>query len=291
MNLDTYRRVLNLQQGRFSHVDHDDAMVATVFKVTQPDGAVFILKICSRPEDYLREAHFLNHFAGRLPTPRIIQLVRPDTGLHGAILMECFPGRLIQLADLNDELMYQIGSLLARIHFDRVKGYGDLTLPNRLSSDPRAPFTMKFEEGMEECRGHLPDVLIDRCRRYYDRHVDLLAEADGPRIIHRDFRPGNFLIDAGKLQGIIDWSSARGGCAEEDFCPLELGEWSNDPSCRNSFLAGYASIRKVPPYEHIMPLMRLNRAIGAIGFTVKRGIWESKGARIYQFNRQFLEAL
>ncbi len=33
-----YRERLNLQKANFSHIEHEDAMVATVFKVTQPNG-------------------------------------------------------------------------------------------------------------------------------------------------------------------------------------------------------------------------------------------------------------
>jgi hypothetical protein len=156
------------------------------------------------------------------------------------------------------------------------------------------------------------------------------------------------MIDQGKIQGIIDWSSARGGFAEEDFCPLEFGEWSErvsnksasvafwallirvsgsligvnikvriltpikepkigqngsknrrsptywtpseHPSYKKSFLEGYAKIRKIPDYQCILPLLRLNRAIRAIGFTVKRGTWQGKGSKIYQFNRQYLDS-
>ena len=202
-----------------------------------------------------------------------------------------FAGELLKIEDLNDKLAHEFGALLGRMHHERVKGYGDLTDPISLSMDPRIPFTIKFEEGMDECRDHLPAALLEKCHQYYDQHVDLLSSVDGPHIIHRDFRPGNLILDEGKIQGVIDWSSARGGFAEEDFCPLEFDEWSTDPAYKNAFLSGYASIRKVPQYQHIVQLLRLSRAIATIGLTVKRGIWKSKGARIYQFNRKFLESL
>jgi len=289
--LSFYKERLHLTQSQFIFIDHEDGMVSTVFKVVQPNGEEFILKICSRTGDYLREVYFLKHFADRIPTPRIVQLAPPEGDLHGAILMTCLSGRLLQIEDLSDKRMHDFGSLLARIHLDSVEGFGDLTEPDRLSQDHRIPFTKKFEEGMEECRNHLPSLLMEKCRRYYDQHVDLLLETDGPCVVHRDFRPGNLMIDNGNFQGIIDWSSARGGFAEEDFCPLEFGEWSDNPTYKGAFLAGYASIRKVPEYKRVMPLIRLSRAIGAIGFTVKRGIWENKGAKIYRLSLQYLESL
>lgn len=276
-----YKERLHLQKAQFTFIDHEDAMVASVFKVTLETGKHLILKVCSRRGDYLREAHFLNHFSGKLPLPHIVQLIPPEINLHGAILMECLPGELLKIGNLNDKLAHEIGSLLGRMHLERVNGYGDLTDPTSLSKDPRVPFTMKFEEGLEECANHLPSILLEKCRRYYDNHIDLLLKADGPCVIHRDFRPGNLIIDEGGIQGIIDWSSARGGFAEEDFCPLEFGEWSTNRVLINSFLSGYSNVRKVPDYQRLLSLLRLSRAIATIGFTVKRDTWKGKGAKIY----------
>ncbi len=285
-----YKKLTTLQEAHFALIDHEDAMVATVFKVTMANHPPLILKICSRQGDFLREAYFLNHFQRKIPIPHIVQLIPPDIDRDGAILMECLPGCLLKIEHLTSDLCYETGSLLARIHLDPAKGYGDLTELDKLSSDPRIPFTLKFEEGMDECQDHLPSTLLTKVRRYYDEHIDLLLRADGPCIIHRDFRPGNILIDQGKIAGIIDWSSARGGFAEEDFCPLEFGEWSTDPSYKQSFLEGYAKIRKLPDYHRILPLLRLSRAIGAIGFTVKRGTFENKGSKMYELNRQYIES-
>lgn len=88
---------------------------------------------------------------------------------------------------------------------------------------------------------------------------------------------------------MIDWSSAVASFAEEDFCCMENGEWSIDASRKKSFLAGYASVRPVPNYEAIMPLLRLSKALHIIGFLVKNGTWDKEQARLYQNNRQFLD--
>ena len=123
--------------------------------------------------------------------------------------MECIDGVLLKSEAVDSAISYEIGSLLARIHLEQAAGYGDLTDPTQLSADPRIPFTMKFEEGLEECRGHLSESLLETCRRHFDKEIDLLLSADGPCVIHRDFRPGNLIAAHGKVQGIIDWSSGR----------------------------------------------------------------------------------
>ncbi|MDF2550095.1 MAG: uncharacterized protein K0S07_1162 [Chlamydiales bacterium] len=288
--LPLYRQHLNLQNAIFAPIVHDDAMVAIVYQVTQPNGRKFILKICESPNNYSREVHFLCHFAGNLPVPRIINLVEPQANMPGAILMEYLPGKLLEAGDLTDAVAYEMGSLLACIHNNCTSGYGDVTQPKGLNSNPRYHFNLKFEEGLEECEGHLPPALLERSRQYYESHIQLLDSVDGPCMIHRDFRPGNIMISDGKIRGIIDWSSGRASFAEDDFCPLEHGEWPLNQKSKSSFLSGYANIRPVPQYHTIMPLLRLNRAVAVVGFTVKRGTWASQNAGHYQLNRQFLEA-
>jgi hypothetical protein len=48
-----YKQRLNLHGATFIRIDHDDAMVAIVYKVTEPTGLPLILKISTRTQDYL----------------------------------------------------------------------------------------------------------------------------------------------------------------------------------------------------------------------------------------------
>jgi Ser/Thr protein kinase RdoA (MazF antagonist) len=184
---------------------------------------------------------------------------------------------------------YEIGSLLAGIHLNRAAGYGDLTQENNLSTDPRIYFASKFEESFAECESNLPKELLKQISNYYKDNINFLKDVDGPCIIHRDFRPGNIIVNNGKLQGVIDWASGRASFAEEDFCPLELGEWSLNSTIKQEFLDGYSSVRPVPNYSAIMPLFKLNRLIATIGFMVKSGTWNGNNASLYQTNCQTLK--
>jgi Ser/Thr protein kinase RdoA (MazF antagonist) len=288
INASAYQQLLNFQNATFSLIDHEDAMVATVFKITKFNGEQLILKISHQPEAYFREVLFLKKLADVLPVPKIIQLIEPTEELNGAILMEYLPGTLLQPKDLTESLAYEIGRCLAIIHLNRLSGYGD-PIQNNLTSDPRSYFTLKFEEGLEECRPHLPVSLIEKCLDYYKANLNLLTAVDGPCVVHRDFRPGNIITHEGQLKGIIDWAGARASFAEEDLCTLEHGKWSSNPHRIKSILAGYASIRPVPDYMRLAPFLRLNKTIATIGFTVKRGTWANTSSGVYQYNRRFLE--
>jgi hypothetical protein len=97
------------------------------------------------------------------------------------------------------------------------------------------------------------------------------------------------MVFNGQIQGVIDWSSARGSFAEEDFVPIELDEWTSNHIYKSALFSGYASIRPIPIYQELMPLLRLSRAISVIGFTIKRETWNNKHSRFYQFNRRYLD--
>ncbi|MDF2868240.1 MAG: uncharacterized protein K0S11_1710 [Gammaproteobacteria bacterium] len=285
-----YKQKFNLYKAAFFPIEHEDAMVAIVFKIIYPNGTTLILKAHPREEDYFRELYFLKFFSNLLPVPKVIQVEPPSATLYGAILMEYLPGNILKKSNLTNKLAYKIGVLLARIHLNRVNNYGDLTRPNSLSSDPRVPFTSKFEEGFAECSQHLPKIILEKARQYYNSHINLLTRVDGPCIIHRDFRPGNVMVVNDELTGIIDWSSARAGFAEEDFCPLELNEWSTKADKRKCFLDGYTHIRPIPNYKLTMPLLRMSRAFAVIGFTIKKGTWNGANAAAYRINRRYLES-
>ncbi len=109
-----------------------------------------------------------------MPVPKIIQTVEAAEYIHGAILIECLPGTLLKAEELTEALAYEIGRCLALIHLNRLAGYGD-PIQNNLTSDPYCYFTLKFEEGLEECRPDLPISLIRQCLDYYKGNLLLLT--------------------------------------------------------------------------------------------------------------------
>ncbi|MBA2710286.1 MAG: phosphotransferase [Tatlockia sp.] len=284
-----YKQKLNLHEATFFPIQHEEAMVAIVYKVIFSKSTPYILKICPRAEDYWREVYFLKCLSELLPVPKIIQVEPPSSSNYGAILMECLSGHLLNKKEITDKLIYESGTLLAHIHLNRVNLYGDLTQELSLSPESCHPFTHKFEESFLECSHHLPKNILEKSYQYFKNHVDALSLVDGPCIIHRDFRPGNIIFLDNKITGIIDWASARASFAEDDFSPLELNEWSNDTKLKKSFLNGYASVRPIPEYKLIIPLLLMNRAFATIGFTVKKETWNNIHASIYQANLDYLE--
>jgi len=283
-----YQKKLGLKTASFSLIDHEDAIVATTYHVTQPSGERLILKISDKENYYSREIYFLKLLSNKLPIPRVVNAVPPNKGYYGAILMECLPGSHLKPSKMTKQLAYELGQSLALIHLNRFPGYGD-PIQDQLSDNPKKHFTFKFEEGLEECKNHLSSQIINTSQSYYNSHLDLLSSVDGPCAVHRDFRLGNLIIHDGKLKGVIDWAGARASFAEEDFCTLEHGDWLKKH--KSDFLSGYASIRTLPAYNPLIPFLRLNKAIATIGFLVKRGTWDTTDKQLYQLNQQLLDDL
>ena len=223
-NITTYKKFLALQDAEFMQIQHNDSIVAVVYKVRTLDGTNLILKICEQEQHFHKELYFLNYFADKLPVPKVVDIIEHQPNVYGAILMECLPGNILQAKDLRPSLAFEIGALLAKIHLNRTTEFGDLTRMESMVQDPRIYFADKFEESFAECIDHLPADLLQKCRKYYEQNIGCLLAVDGPCIIHRDFRPGNIMVQGGTVSWVIDWASGRAGFAEDDLCPLEIGE-------------------------------------------------------------------
>lgn len=283
-----YQKHFNLETASFSRIDHEDTIVAVVYKILTESGQEYVLKICHCDDHFFREFYFLKYFASKLPVPKILNAFPPQEGIYGAVLMEYIPGELLKIEDYTESLSYEVGKNLALIHQNRLPGYGDL-LQDKLSNNPKEYFTSKFKKGLEECRPKLSQKLMNASLKYFNEHIHLLESVDGPCIVHRDFRPGNLIIRNNKLQGIIDWSGTKASFAEEDFCTLEHRDWITNPKSKQGFLSGYSSIRSIPKYDNLLPLLRLSKAINTMGFIVKRNAWDTTSTHLYEFNHHFLD--
>ena len=289
ISLEYYKSRLQMKGSKFTLIDSNESMVSMVYKIVSPNGSRFVLKICPREEDYKRENFFLNFLEEKIPVPRVFKLIEPSENHPAALLLEDLGSSAANEASLNQQNLYKIGEALAKIHSVTQESYGDLTKIESLSKDPKVPFALKFREGLEECKNHLSKDMLDFLESYLNQNLYRLEKSDGPCLIHRDFRPANIILNKKKLKGIIDWSSARSSFSEEDFCALELGEWPINELQKKSFLEGYASIRQIPEYQTIMPLLLAHRALAVVGFTVKKNTFSTVNSEPYQRNLDFLE--
>lgn len=270
---------------------HEDSLSSEVYRVRSAKKDS-ILKLSFNTTRFRKEKYYLGALQGIIPVPKVLHTIDPEEGFHGALLLEAVPGDLLKAPTLINDSAFELGAILARLHSVPVESYGDLSLPKskRTASSPIELMQNYFEGSLSECTHIVDPKLLRQCTEYVQRNLSVLLNAEGPCIVHRDFRPGNALALNGKVQAIIDFEIAKGSFPEEDFAMMESLTWKDHPRSRPAFLKGYASIRPLPEYlEEILPLLSLLKALGAVGFTFERKSWKTNHAHVYKNNLTFIE--
>ncbi len=88
--------------------------------------------------------------------------------------------------------------------------------------------------------------LVQDSARLFEQLMVDIPGPDGPRALHMDFRPGNVLIWNGKITGLIDLESARGGSADMDFTKMKIYVWDRYPGTKDAFLSADRTVRSLP---------------------------------------------
>ena len=60
--LEHYQELLGLEKAQFFRIDHDNTVIAIVYKVLLPDQTPLILKLCSKEKHFYRGALLFNQF-------------------------------------------------------------------------------------------------------------------------------------------------------------------------------------------------------------------------------------
>ena len=117
-----------------------------------------------------------------------------------------------ELVPQPEALAEELGANLARLHA--------IAPPQPELEQVLAPPTPGYAVAtIGEYRGYL-DTLRDGypSLEWALRWCELRAPPDGPlALIHRDYRTGNYLVDAGRLTGVLDWEFAGWGDPREDI--------------------------------------------------------------------------
>ncbi len=115
-------------------------------------------------------------------------------------------------------LTAQLGEALARIHAIDPSGLDGL-LPAS-AGDPALAQIEEWERQLDEIGEPLPAVELGL--RWLRANAPDPAE---PRLVHGDFRLGNFIVDEDGLAAVIDWELAHLGDPAEDIGWLCIRSW------------------------------------------------------------------
>jgi aminoglycoside phosphotransferase (APT) family kinase protein len=149
---------------------------------------------------------------GRFGSPGLLMAFVEGTSVAPRVL------RKPEFEEARGRLTGQLAKALARIHaIDLVKLDGALP---EAPGDPTLTQIEEWERQLDEIGEPLPAVELGL--RWLRAHAPEPAE---PRLVHGDFRLGNFIIDEDGLAAVIDWELAHLGDPAEDIGWLCIRSW------------------------------------------------------------------
>ncbi len=159
------------------------------------------------------------HQAG-VRVPRPVLMVEHSVALgRPYFLMECLGGiaaghRLTRERDAlldSDALLDDLAATLARLHgIEPVSG--ELDFLSRPEGSPALAAIADYRRYLDTLAE--PQPVLEWGLRWCERHVPPSLPL---RLIHRDFRTGNYLVDHGRLSGVLDWEFTAFGDPREDL--------------------------------------------------------------------------
>jgi aminoglycoside phosphotransferase (APT) family kinase protein len=149
---------------------------------------------------------------GRFGSPGLLMAHVDGTSVAPRIL------RKPEFEAARDALTTQLGEALARIHAIEAETLNGV-LPSP-ADDPAVAQIAEWERQLDEIGEPLPAVELGL--RWLRANAPEPAE---PRLVHGDFRLGNFIVDAEGLAAVIDWELAHLGDPAEDIGWLCIRSW------------------------------------------------------------------
>ncbi|MGZ4736877.1 MAG: phosphotransferase family protein [Acidimicrobiia bacterium] len=176
--------------------------------------------------DRSTEYRLLQAAAGAgVPVPTVRFLLEEVDDLGDGFVMDRIEGETIPRRILRDDeyaharagLAAECGAIAAQIHAVDVG-----TLPPLVVQGPR--------EQIEQYRTILdtlgePHPASELGLRWLEEHVSLTGPDTAPRLVHGDFRNGNFIVGPEGIRAVLDWELSHLGDPVEDLGWLCVKSW------------------------------------------------------------------
>ncbi|SEF24149.1 Fructosamine-3-kinase [Amycolatopsis pretoriensis] len=228
----------------------------TAYRVRLTGGAGLVVKVAPEPgapaltyeHDLLRaEALFYRAVGHAAPVPRVVaaDFSRRALGRDFLVLSE-LPGESWhdRPPGASDGLRHQLGGIVARLHRCTGSRFG---YPR---GEPAGSWRAAFPAMVESVLGDAERFGValprpaGRFRDVLAEHAGVLDQVTTPVLVHFDLWPGNILIRAGRITGIIDAERAFWGDPLADLASLTLFGDLDD-----AFRAGYRAAGGVVPAD------------------------------------------
>lgn len=163
--------------------------------------------------------------AADVPEPEVYYVLQPQDGLGAGFIMQWLDGftlgaqivKVPELAAIRPQLAYQCGEILGRIHSIDLAATG---LDQQLQSLSPEAFIHQTWDRYKTF--NTPQPMIDYAALWLLANLPKDYE---PRLVHNDFRNGNFMVTAEGINAVLDWEVAHIGDAMRDLGWICTHSW------------------------------------------------------------------
>ena len=160
-----------------------------------------------------------------VPEPEVFHVLEEEDGLGEGFLMEWLDGEALgarivrspEFESVRPKLAFECGRILARIHAIDLQASG---LDQALEPITPAEFVEQTWERYREFP--TPQPMIDYAGRWL---LDHLPDTPELKLVHNDFRNGNFMIDGQGIIAVLDWEVAHIGDPMRDLGWICTNSW------------------------------------------------------------------
>lgn len=160
-----------------------------------------------------------------VPEPEVHYVLTRADDLGDGFIMEWLEGEALgarivrsdEFADIRPKLAYECGKILARIHGIDVDATG---LKDKLWEISPAEFVEQTWARYRELE--TPQPMIDYAAKWLEAHAPDAFEA---RLVHNDFRNGNFMLSPQGIVAVLDWEIAHIGDPMRDLGWICTNSW------------------------------------------------------------------
>lgn len=226
----------------------------------------YVLRIYPSGDDsWRKESKIRSVLQGEIPLQHLCHLDQHEAiGNRTFAIYEFVKGQTLLEAILsgympNEDILYQLGGMLATIHEFRYPQVGFLNETLEVVEE-LTPLETWYEYFLNStvCQ-RLGKGKVDRIERLVNRNKNMLRDMDKQvSLVHGDFRPTNLLLLEGKINCILDWEFAMAGHSIADIGQLFRYESQFQATHKNVFVQAYneRSVWKLPADWECMGMMR-----------------------------------
>lgn len=256
-----------------------DSFGSDVLRFRDVDGHQYVVKRPWSKSKAFNEARALTRLVEHPRVPRLLGV--HEQGEHAYLLLEgldAMPWADVEGA--SEELVVDVGRAVRAIHahseesFEAESSWHALLRANAI----------RYRDQVQT-RAADADLAADALDLLRKQLVHVPDGCDAV-LVHFDLRPGNVLLNHGRLVGIIDFESCRGGHPSMDLFKIWQQVWLPRPVTRAWFLTGYIEGGRSVDWlrdtdlDRLMQAYALYHGLAGLAWCEKRNQVDTEFARV-----------